>query len=30
MALQRMGWLKPGHWGTYRSGLSLLAKEGRE
>jgi hypothetical protein len=29
MALHRAGWLKPGHWGTYRPGLNLLAKEGQ-
>jgi hypothetical protein len=28
-ALHRAGWLKPGHWGTYRPGLNLLAKEGQ-
>jgi hypothetical protein len=29
MALHRAGWLKPGHWGTYRHGLNLSAKEGQ-
>ena len=29
MALQREGWLEPGHWGTHRPRIQLLAKEGQ-
>jgi hypothetical protein len=27
--LHKAGWLKPGHWGTYRPRINLLAKEGQ-